>query len=71
MSVCGPFASDSTETIEVIIIKLGTATASDMAMHHVLIIMTLTSFIQGHTDLNHELMFAYFRNEINGKIPPC
>ena len=28
-------------------------TASDMRMHHVLIILTLT-FIQGYTDLNHE-----------------
>ena len=35
------------------IIKLGTVTASDMRMHHMLIILTLT-FIQGHTDLNHE-----------------
>ena len=46
-------ASDSSETIEVIIIKIGTITASYMLMHHVLIILTLT-FIQGHTDLNHE-----------------
>ena len=36
---------------QVIIIKLNTMTASDMRMHHVLIILTLT-FIQGHTDLN-------------------
>ena len=35
------------------IIKLGTVTASDMRMHHVLITLTLT-FIQGHTDLSHE-----------------
>ena len=28
-------------------------TASDMMMHHVLIVLTLT-FIQGHTDQNHE-----------------
>ena len=28
-------------------------TASDMGMHHVLIMLTLT-FIQGHTDLDHE-----------------
>ena len=46
--VCVSFASDSSETIEVIIMKLGTVTASDMRMHHVLIILTLT-FIQGHT----------------------
>ena len=46
-------ASDSSETIEVIIMKHGMVTASDMLMHHVLIILTLT-FIQGHTDLNYE-----------------
>ena len=40
--------SDSSETIEVIIIKLGTVTASDMRMHHVLSILTMT-FVQGHT----------------------
>ena len=33
-----------------VIIKLGTVTASDMVMHHVFIILTLT-FVQGHTDL--------------------
>ena len=32
---------------------LGMVTASDMRMHHVLIILTMT-VIQGHTDLNHE-----------------
>ena len=53
VSVCVSLASDSSETIEVIIIKLGTVTALDMLMHQVLIILTLTS-IQGHTDLNHE-----------------
>ena len=37
--------------LEVIIVTLGTVTASDMDMHHVLSIWT---FIQGHTDLNHE-----------------
>ena len=52
MSVCLSLASDYSETIEVII-KLGTVTASDMRMHRVLIILTLT-FIQGHTDFNHE-----------------
>ena len=51
--VCVSFASDSSETIEVIIIELGTVTASDMLMHHVLITLTLT-FIQDHTDLNHD-----------------
>ena len=56
-------AGDSSETIEVVIIKLGMVTASDMLRHHVLIILTLT-FIQCHTDLNHEyfFMFDYFRN---------
>ena len=39
------------QIIEVIIIKLGTITASDMRVHHVLIILTLI-FTQGHTDLN-------------------
>ena len=47
------FASDSSQSIEVIIIKLGMVTALDMIMHHMLIILTLT-YIQGHTDLNHE-----------------
>ena len=51
--VCLSLASDSSETVEVIIMKLSTVTASDMRMQHVLIIMTLT-FSQGHTDLNHE-----------------
>ena len=58
LSVClcvMSLASDSSETIEVIIIiKLGMVTASHrIIMHHVLIILKLT-FIQGHTDLNHE-----------------
>ena len=51
--VCVSLASDSSETVEVIIIKLGMVTASDMRMYHVFIILTLT-FIQGHTDLNRE-----------------
>ena len=35
--------------------------ASDMRMHHMLIILTLT-FIQGHTDQNHENnKYDYFR----------
>ena len=33
--------------------KLGTVTASDMRMHHVLVILT-SAFIQGYTYLNHE-----------------
>ena len=51
--MCVPLASDSSETVEVIIVKLGTVSASDMRMHRVLVIVTLT-FIQGHTDQNHE-----------------
>ena len=53
MCVSASLASDSSETVEVMIIKLGMLIASDMRMHHVLIILTLI-FIQGHTDLNHE-----------------
>ena len=53
MPVCVYVSSNSSETVEVIIIKPGTVTASDMRMHQMLIILTLT-FIQGHTDLNHE-----------------
>ena len=53
VSVCVSLASDFSETIEVIIINLDTVTASHMVVHHVLIMLTLT-FIQGHTDLNHE-----------------
>ena len=45
----------SPETVKVIIIKHGTVTASDMLMHHMSFILTLT-FIQGHTDLNHEIL---------------
>ena len=51
--VCACLASDASETIKVIIIKLGTVTASDMVMHQVLSILTLT-VIQGHTDFNRE-----------------
>ena len=46
-------ATNSLETIEVIIVKLGTVTASGVKMRHMLIMLTLT-FIQGHTNLNHE-----------------
>ena len=51
--MCVGLASDSSETINVIIIKLGMVTASDMVLHRVLFILTLT-FIQGHIDLTHE-----------------
>ena len=37
----------------VIIVKIGTVTASDMGMHHILIELTFT-FIQGYIDQNHE-----------------
>ena len=52
-NMCLSLASNSSETVKVTFIKFSTATASDMGMHHVLIILTLT-FIQGQTDLNHE-----------------
>ena len=40
--------------LKVIIIKLGTVAASDMIMHPVFILLTLTFIqFQGHTDLNH------------------
>ena len=42
--VCVSLANDSSKTIElkVIIVRLGTVTALDMGMHHMLIILTLT-----------------------------
>ena len=48
LSVCVSLASDSSESIEVIMWF-----ASDRLIHHMLIILTLI-FIQGHTDLNQE-----------------
>ena len=51
--VCPSQAIPGPKTIEVIIIKVGRANASDMVMYHVLIILTL-NFIQGHTYVNHE-----------------
>ena len=54
--VCVFLASYSSETVEVVIIKLGMVTALDTwygIMHYVLIKLAL-AFIQGHTDLNHE-----------------
>ena len=44
--VCLSLTSDSSEIVEVLIIKLGTVTATDMRMDHVFIILALT-FIQG------------------------
>ena len=61
--LCVCLAGDSSETVQVNIVKLklDTVTASGMRMHHVLIILTLT-FIQGHTDQNHENNnFDYFK----------
>ena len=52
LSVCVPHKR-FLGTVEVIIVKLSTVTASDMPMHRVVIILTLT-FIQGHTELNRE-----------------
>ena len=51
--VCVSLTSDFSGTVDVIIVNLGMVTASDMRMHHMLIILTMT-FIQGHTDRNHE-----------------
>ena len=45
--------SNYSETVEIIITKPGTVTASDASSHHVLILLTLT-FIQGLTYLKHE-----------------
>ena len=50
--MCLSLASDYSKTIEVIIVKLGMVTASDVTLRHMLIILTLT--IQCHTDLNRE-----------------
>ena len=60
LSVCASLASDSSESIEVIIIKLGLVTASDMVMHYVFIILTLTFIHFKVTDVNQEEMLDYF-----------
>ena len=52
LCVC-PSQAIPQKLLKLIIIKLGTVTASDMRMHHVLVVLNLT-FIQGHTDLSHE-----------------
>ena len=54
--VCVPltFKSSSSETQEVIIIKLGMVTASDVVMRHVLSMLTLTLFKVTQIFLNHE-----------------
>ena len=53
MSVCSNERSEWLNGETLVIIKLRKVAASDMRMRHVLIILTVT-FIQGHTDLNHE-----------------
>ena len=53
LCACLSLASGSSDTVEVTIVRQGTVTASDTRMHHVFITLTLT-FIQGHTDRNHE-----------------
>ena len=50
LSACVSLASDSSETIEAIIIKLGMVTASEMVMHRVLILLTLTFIQVTYTD---------------------
>ena len=63
-------ASDSSETIEVIIIKRGMVTSPDTVLYHVLIILRVT-LIQGHANLNHEKIFDYFNNNKKGNELCC
>ena len=68
------FASDSSDTVKAIIIKLGTVTASDMIMHHVLMILTLT-FIQGNISkmvkiINVQLFQKLFKQCPSGLLWP-
>ena len=44
--VCVSLASDFSETVEVIIVKLGTVTASDVTMHHIYFFFILSEVIQ-------------------------
>ena len=60
--------SNSSETSEVTIVKHGMVTVSDMRMHQVLIILTLT-FIQGHTDLTHENNKCFIISETVQAMP--
>ena len=55
--LCVFLASDSSETVEVIIVKLGTVTAPYMGMHHVLIILTLP-LTQGHINQINKIINA-------------
>ena len=57
--VCLSLASDSSETIRVII-KFGTVTASDMRMHDMLIILTL-AFIQVHRYIKYSIISESFQ----------
>ena len=61
LSVCLSLASDSTETVVVVIIKFGTVTASDKRMHHAFIILI--------TDLDHENDKYSFISETVQAIP--
>ena len=47
-------ASDSSETVEVIIVNLDRVTASGMGIHHVVLTLTRPAYNEGHRDLNHE-----------------
>ena len=62
--VCLPCKRSS----ETIIIKLRTVSASDMSMHHLLTILTLT-FIQCRTDLNHENSKGLINSETIEEMP--
>ena len=53
LSVCLSVVSHISETRKAIAITFKTVTASVTRMHHVFMTLTLT-FIQGHTDLNHD-----------------
>ena len=68
LSVCLSLTSASSETVEVIIVPIDKVIASDMGIHHVLIIMTLTS-IQGHTNLNHEINTSLMISETIQAVP--
>ena len=70
VSVCVSLASDSSETVEVIIVKRGTESASGkgMGMQHVLITFTL-DFIQGHTGLYHETNTCLISSETVQAMP--
>ena len=64
--MCLSLANDSSETVEVIIVNLGTVTASDMMMYHVLTTLLNLTFIQ---DLNHENNKCLILSEIIQAVP--